>query len=82
MKNIDIAVYNLSKKLIEGKYEGGQTIVNTLSTGGVGIAPTTKDNVPEDILKYVDDAEEKIKSGDIKVPSNQEEFEKAYPNNK
>ena len=82
MKNIDVAVFNLSKNLIEGKYEGGKTIINTLSTGGVGIAPTTKDNVPEDILKYVDDAKEKIKSGEIKVPSNKEEFEKAYLNNK
>ena len=48
-----------------------QTIVNTLSTGGVGIAPTTNKNVPPDVLEYVNKEDEKIKSGEIKVPSNQ-----------
>lgn len=82
MKNVDIAVYDISKSIIEGKYEGGKIIINTLSTGGVGIAPTTKDNVPEDTLKYVGDIEEKIKAGEITVPANKVEFNKAYPNNK
>ena len=82
MKNIDVAVFDISKTLIDGKYEGGKTIVNTLATGGVGIAPTTKDNVPEEVLTYVNDQSEKIKSGDIKVPANKVEFEKAYPENK
>ena len=82
MKNVDTAVYNISKNLIEGNYEGGQVIVNTLATGGVGIAPTTKNNVPQEVLDYVDEMEAKIKSGEINVPSNKAEFEKAYPNNK
>ena len=82
MKNVNVATYNLSKNLIEGKYEGGKTVLNTLSTGGVGIAPTTKDNVPQDILDYVNQYEEKIKSGDLKVPDNKGKFERSFPNHK
>ena len=42
---------------------------------GVGIAPTSNKNVPPDVLEYVTAEAEKIKSGDIKVPENKEEFE-------
>lgn len=82
MKNVDVTVYNISKELLEGNYEGGRVIVSSLENGGVGIAPTTKDNVPQDVLDYVSEIETKIKSGDIKVPETKDEFEKAYPNNK
>ncbi|WP_195251566.1 BMP family lipoprotein [Romboutsia sp. 1001713B170207_170306_H8] len=82
MKNVDVTVYNISKDLLEGKYEGGKVIVSTLETEGVGIAPTTKDNVPQDILDYVNEIKNKVKYGDIKVPATKDEFEKTYPNNK
>ena len=74
MKNIDVAVFNLSKTVIDGKYEGGKVIVNTLDMGGVGIAPTSDKNVPPDVLEYVQAEAEKIKAGDIKVPQNEKEY--------
>lgn len=74
MKNIDVAVFNLSKTVIDGKYEGGKVIVNTLEMGGVGIAPTSDKNVPPDVLEYVQAEAEKIKAGDIKVPQNEKEY--------
>ena len=74
MKNIDVAVFNLSKTMIEGNYEGGKVIVNTLDMGGVGIAPTSDKNVPPDVLEYVQAEAEKIKAGDIKVPQNEKEY--------
>ncbi|RDY26053.1 BMP family ABC transporter substrate-binding protein [Romboutsia weinsteinii] len=78
MKNIDAAVFNLVKSKVEGNYKGGETIVNTLSTGGVGVAPTTDKNVPPDVLTYVNEMSEKVKSGEIKVPQNKEEFDAKY----
>lgn len=74
MKNIDVAVLNLGKSIIDGTYKGGQLIVNTLDMDGVGIAPTSKKNVAPDVLEYVKGEAEKIKSGDIKVPQNEKEY--------
>lgn len=74
MKNIDVAVYDAAKSMIEGKYEPGKVVVNTLEMGGVGIAPSSDKNVPPDVLKYVDEVAEKIKKGEIKVPENEKEY--------
>ena len=78
MKNIDVAMFNLGKSMLDGDYKGGQVIVNTLTTGGVGLAPTSDKNVDPEVLKYVNEIAEKIKSGEIKVPSNKEEFEAQF----
>lgn len=75
MKNIDVAVFNICDQLIKGEYKGGQIITNTLEMNGVGIAPTTSKNVPPDVIEYVQEEIEKIKSGKIKVPQNKEEYE-------
>ena len=74
MKNIDTAVYNLVSTLVDGTYESGQVIVNTLATGGVGVAPTSDKNVPADVLEFVNAEAEKIKAGEIKVPQNEAEY--------
>ncbi|MBC5997445.1 BMP family ABC transporter substrate-binding protein [Romboutsia ilealis] len=78
MKNIDVAMFNLCKEMVEGNYKGGQVIVNTLENGGVGIAPTSDKNVDPEVLTYVNEMAEKIKSGEVKVPSNKEEFEAQF----
>ena len=44
---------------------------------GVGIAPTSDKNVPPDVLEYVNKEAEKVKSGEIKVPANKEEYEQS-----
>ena len=75
MKNIDVAVLELLTKVVEGNYKGGEIIVNTLAMNGVGIAPTSNKNVPPDVLEYVNKEAEKVKSGEVRVPSNKEEFE-------
>ena len=75
MKNIDVSVLELLSNVVEGNYKGGEIIVNTLSMNGVGIAPTSNKNVPPDVLEYVTEEAEKVKSGDVKVPATKEEFE-------
>lgn len=75
MKNGDVAVYQVVKDMQEGKFEGGKTIELGLADGGaVGIAPTSDKNVKAEILKAVDEISEKIISGEIKVPYNEETY--------
>ena len=75
MKNVDVAVAQMLGEIVEGTYEGGQVKLNTLSENGVGLAPTSNKNIPPDVLTYVNNEAEKVKSGEVKVPSNKEEYE-------
>ncbi|WP_248484738.1 BMP family ABC transporter substrate-binding protein [Tepidibacter aestuarii] len=75
MKRVDNALYDVSKKLSEGTFEGGTTVTYGLAEGGVDIAPTSDKNVPEDILTYVNEEKQKIIDGEIVVPSTKEEFD-------
>lgn len=74
VKNVDVSVIDLVGQLVDEDYKGGQVIVNTLAGGGVGIAESTSKNVPKDILKYVDEQAELVKSGEITVPENEKEY--------
>ncbi len=69
MKDIGVATHYLVEKIIDGTYEGGQVYTATLEDGGVGLAPSTSKNVPQDIIDYVDEVAEKIISGEIVVPT-------------
>ena len=42
---------------------------------GVGIPQSSEKNVPPDVLTYVKEEAEKVKSGEVKVPATKEEFE-------
>lgn len=74
IKNINVSIVNLVGEILNEDYEGGQVIVNTLASGGVGLADTTKNHVSQDILDYVDEQASKIKSGEIIVPENEEQY--------
>lgn len=68
VKRVDEAVQRVSKDLIDGKFEGGKVTELGLKENGVGLPETSKDNVPEDILKKVEEFKQKIISGEIQVP--------------
>ena len=74
MKNVNVSIVNLVGEILEDNYQGGQVIVNTLASGGVGLSDTTKDHVSKDILDYVNEQADKIKSGEIKVPENEKQY--------
>ena len=75
MKNINVAVANMVRDLHEGKYVAGEVKVNTLASGGVGIAPTTDKNVPAEILEYIEGIAQQIIDGKITVPATDEEYD-------
>ena len=77
MKNVNIAIADVVKALVDGSYVSGEVKINTLATGSVGIAPTTEKNVPADVLSFVEEKSKEIMDGKIKVPETEEEY-KAY----
>lgn len=68
LKRVDIATYDAVKALVEGNYKPGNKILG-IAEGGVGIAETTSNNTPKEVISKVKDYEEKIKAGEIKVPT-------------
>ena len=75
IKRVDVGVYETVKDLVDGKFEGGTVTVYGLEQDAVGIAPTTKNLVSQDILNYVNQETEKLKKGEIKAPKNKEEYD-------
>ena len=66
MKRVDTAAQDISKAVADGTYEPGVHLYD-LSNGGVDLSPT-RDLIPEDVLKMVEDAKAKVMSGEIVVP--------------
>ena len=69
MKKVNEGVYSVVKTLKDGTFEGGKTLVFGLKEEGIGLAPSTDKNVPQDVIDYVNKKVEKIISGDIVVPN-------------
>jgi basic membrane protein A len=69
VKRTDIAVETMVKDYAADKFPGGQTVTFGLKENGVGLSEMkyTKNLIPADILKKVDEAKEGILSGKIKV---------------
>lgn len=77
MKRVDNAIYNLTNSLVKGNFPGGRNVVFGLEEGGVGIAPTSANLVPQEILDEVKILEAKIISGEIVPPASKSEWEKS-----
>ena len=75
LKKVNVGVYDAVKDLVDGKLVGGENKIYGLKEDGVGIPESTKNLVPQDVLDYVNGMIEKIKSGEIKVPATEEEYE-------
>ncbi|MGD9679318.1 MAG: BMP family protein [Vulcanibacillus sp.] len=72
MKRVDVAVYDVSKSLIDGSFQAGTIMELGLAENGVGL-PENNPNVPEDVLQTVNEYKQKIISGEIVVPSERAE---------
>lgn len=75
MKNVDVAVYEITKELAEGTFEGGTEHSFGLAEGGVGIAPHSDNLVPGEVLKEVEEISDRIINGSILPPKDEEGFE-------
>mgnify|MGYP003445686745 FL=1 len=74
LKRVDVAVKDLATKTMEGNFPGGETIKYGIEDGAVSIA-TTGDHLSEETLTAINEWTEKIKAGEVKIPTTREELE-------
>jgi basic membrane protein A len=70
MKQIDKAAADMIKAEKDGKFPGGETLTFDAKNDGVGL-PEENPNLSEDTTSKVDEVFELIKSGEVKVASEQ-----------
>ena len=75
LKRVDTAVYDTVESLIDGTLEGG-VVTYDLSIDGVGIV--TPGLLSDEAVEAIEAVKESIISGEIVVPTTQDEFEAAY----
>ena len=80
IKRVDVGMYETVKELVEGNFQGGKSVTYGLEQNGVGIADTTSNLVPQEILDFVNEQIEKLKSGEISVPKTEEEYNEFIKN--
>jgi basic membrane protein A len=70
VKRIDVAVFSVIKKTLDGAFPGGQNLLFGLVEDGVGLAPfhDFEAKVPQAIKDAVAKATADIKAGTVKVP--------------
>ncbi len=76
VKKMDVASYNLAKSLIDGNLTGGKNISYGIKEDGIGLSDNTTENVSKEIMDEISAISDKIVSGDIKIPTNKEEYNK------
>jgi basic membrane protein A len=67
MKNVDVAVYDSIKKVIDPNFSGfnGEVYVGTLENNGVGIARVQRDAVSADLSQTLDEIKQQIIKGEL-----------------
>ena len=73
LKNVNVAVEKVSTAYFLGEEIGGRNMSFGLTEGAVGI-PDKHPNFRDEIYDSVLNLEDKIKSGEIKVPANEEDY--------
>jgi basic membrane protein A len=70
MKKLDNVTFDIIKRELDGDFPGGETLVFDAKNDGVGL-PAENPNLSDDTTTKVKEVFEKIKSGEIKVASEQ-----------
>ena len=78
VKYIDNVAYTVIKDLVNGNFAGGQVKEYGIAEDGVGLLYTSNEEllkvVPDEVKEQIKEIEEQIKSGEIIVPKNEQEF--------
>ncbi len=80
IKHVDNAVFATIKDVKDNAFKPGTTYYD-LKADGVGLSEMkyTKDKIPADVLKQLDEIKKKIIDGTIKVPSTEDELKAFKP---
>lgn len=73
MKNVNVAVIDLSTKMFNGEQIGGQNYEYGLADGSVGLAEG-HDNIDDKVYEDTMKLQEELKAGNITAPANEEEY--------
>ncbi|MGI6230692.1 MAG: BMP family lipoprotein [Tractidigestivibacter sp.] len=74
LKKVDVAIVDVSKRLLSGELEGGSDIELGLSEDAVGI-PEDYSIMGEDVYNEAMEVADQIKDGTIDVPGTQDEYD-------
>lgn len=66
LKRVDVATYDVSKMVLDKKFQGGKTMTFDIKNEGVGF-PAKNPNLSSDIQKKLDQVVKDMKDGKIKV---------------
>ena len=69
MKRVDTGTYTVVKDVKDNQFKGGTTLTLGLKEDGVGIAPSSNKNTPQDVLDLVKKYSDAIVAGKIVVPA-------------
>jgi basic membrane protein A len=78
MKRVDVAVYETIKAAKEGNFQAGTTVFG-LKEDGVGLAPTTSNNTPQEVIDQAKALGDKIIAGEFTVPTTDEQLANFTP---
>ena len=67
VKRVDVAAFDVCMQDLQGKFPGGKNNVYNIKNGGLDV-PQENPNLPEDVIAKVQEAKEKIKSGELEIP--------------
>lgn len=79
LKKVDVAVANITKKVMDGENVGGQTFTYGLSDGGVDL-PEENPNMAPEVYEKAMEVKEKIAAGEIVAPYSADTFEEYSQN--
>ena len=78
IKRVDIATYDVAKEVSKNTFQGGKIVEFVLKEDGVGIAATSSNNVPKDVLDLVQKYSDAIKSGKLVITAKKGEATNFY----
>lgn len=73
VKRVDVAVKDLATKTMNGDFPGGETIRYGLEEDAISVA-TTGDNISKETLMEIEKWTEKIKAGEVEIPTTRAEL--------
>ena len=76
VKRVDAAVFDICKQVVEDRFKSGEVVLG-LKEGAVGLSEMkfTKDKIPAEILKKIEELKQDIIEGRINPPANARDFE-------
>ncbi|MGM9926307.1 MAG: BMP family protein [Bacillus sp. (in: firmicutes)] len=73
LKRVDVAVKDLATKTMNGDFPGGETIQYGIEDGAISLAETG-DQLSEETLAAINEWTEKIKAGEVEIPTTHDEL--------